>query len=389
MKILQVVSYGYFCGGAEKSVLLLKQGLTRAGHDVRVLSSDAGEPAERFSEYVFPQISPRGLGKYAYHLWYPRAYKALAAAIKDFQPDIVHFHTMGELSPAALFALQGVPAVMTVHGPEEYMPSMMPWTMAPHYFKNAGRTQPTIMGKLALMYCRLLQRPIYLRGLKHVQAIIAPHAFIAQKIKGDRLGPELVQIWNGIALPPHAPVRARHQLIFIGRLEAYKGVKYLLEAVQKLRQEIPSVQLSVLGDGPERKALEQYVRERDLAQHVTFTGWLPNDEVFARLQAATVVAIPSTVPELPTVCFEALAVGRPVVGTNLGAIPEVITPKTGKIIPPADAQALADALASYMRLDLPALQATAEACSASAQRFSVETFVRQTTALYQDTLAAS
>ena len=110
MKVLQVISYGYLAGGAEKSVLLLKEKLLEYGHTVKVVSSDHGVhgAGQRFSTVEFPEIDgPHTslLSKTIKHLWYIPSYKTIKAVVDEFKPDIVHFHVLGQLSPSALFAI--------------------------------------------------------------------------------------------------------------------------------------------------------------------------------------------------------------------------------------------------------------------------------------------
>src|ERR1700738_2189710 len=183
MKILQVISYGYLAGGAEKSVLLLRQKLQQRGHKVIVVASDHGKgTAQHFSDVVFAEIDNPATSlarKAAHHLWHAPARRTIKNVVTAFKPDVVHFHTMGQLSPAALFALGRVPGVLTVHGPEEYVSGIVEWGFPSHLF-NGSVSVPnlTALGKAYYFYFRFLQRPLYVHGFrKHLKAIIAPSKY--------------------------------------------------------------------------------------------------------------------------------------------------------------------------------------------------------------------
>jgi glycosyltransferase involved in cell wall biosynthesis len=388
MNILQVVSYGYLAGGAEKSVLLLRQKLQERGHKVMVLASNHNkDAAPHFSDEAFSEIDKPATSlarKAAWHLWYPPAYRAIKKIIADFKPDVVHFHTMGQLSPAALFALGGVPAVLTVHGPEEFMSGIVEWGL-PRQLFNGGTdvAHLTPLGKAYYIYFRFLQRPLYATGFKkYVRAMIAPSKYMAGVLKKERFGVPIHHIYNGIALPKRRSLQNKHQLLYVGRLEYVKGVDVLLKAMPQVVKAVPSAHLYIVGDGAVRAELEASRRHNHLQNHVTFCGWLQGSAVSDRYRQSTVVVIPSMWPEnLPTVCIEALAAGRLVVGSATGGIPELIQDgTTGRTVPAGDAGKLAAAIVSLLQSDLGL---ASDACADSAQRFAIAPFVDKIERLYK------
>lgn len=391
MKILQVVSYGYLAGGAEKSVFLLRQKLQERGHEVMVVSSDHGKYAEHFSDVEFPEIDKPATSlasKTVWHLWYPPAHRTIKRVIVQFKPDVVHFHTMGQLSPAALFALGRVPGVLTVHGPEEYMSTIVEWGLPSHLFNGKTNVSNlTTLGKAYYFYFRFLQRPLYVRGFrKHVRAIIAPSHYMANVLKKERFDVPIHHIYNGIELPDNHALQNKDQLLYVGRLEYVKGVDVLLKALPQIVKAIPTAQLFIVGDGGARAELEALAGELHLQNHVTFCGWLNDKALSDRYRQSTVVVIPSMWPEnLPTVCLEALATGRLVVGSATGGIPELVQDGvTGHTVPPGDAHALAAAIVDV--LQQPDLSAMSDARAVSAQRFAITPFIEKLEKLYQTTL---
>lgn len=383
MKILHVISMGYVCGGAEKSVVVLRDGLRARGHEVKIMSSDRDPHEAHFSDYECRHIQgPLGLFR---HLWSGSARRTLRRAIREFKPDVVHFHTMGELSPSVLFALGGTPALLTVHGPEEYTTSMLEWYLPPTAFNGDVRLDNlTPVGRLYHTFFKYLQRPLYVLGFRRLKLMVSPSKYLAKKIGQEQFDVPVAQVYNGIGLPDAKPLPSSPGLLYVGRLEHVKGVEVLLHAMPAIIKKVPKTQLRIVGDGPDRARLESLADELGIGSAVTFCGWRKGDEVLAEYARARVQVIPSVWPEnLPTVAIEALAVGRPIIGARVGGIPELIEDgKTGAIVPPGDAPALAET--AIRLLNDKKLAAMAKAAQASSHRFALDTFITNIENLYRD-----
>ncbi|WP_437492722.1 glycosyltransferase family 4 protein [Sorangium sp. So ce1014] len=152
------------------------------------------------------------------------------------------------------------------------------------------------------------------------------------------------------------PERGR-VVTFVGNVSREKGIHELLRAFEALGRDGcdggEPVHLVVVGDGPEREAVEQAAlrRERGPADlrdgrgRILAVGARPLSQVARHLAATDLLALPSWAEGTPNVVLEALAAARPVVATRVGGIPDVVTPgRTGLLVPPRDAGALARAL---------------------------------------------
>jgi glycosyltransferase involved in cell wall biosynthesis len=127
----------------------------------------------------------------------------------------------------------------------------------------------------------------------------------------------------------------------IGRLSPEKGIDILLQAVSLLPS--GAVSLVIAGEGLARASLEQQARRLGIGPHVHFVGTV--EDVGSLYPQLDLVVVPSRSEGLPNVLLEALSADIPVVATAVGAIPEVLTDKAaGQVVPPCDAQALADAI---------------------------------------------
>jgi glycosyltransferase involved in cell wall biosynthesis len=307
-------------------------------------------------------------------------------AVRVFRPDVIHFHTVGELSPSVLLAAHGVPYIVTVHGPEDFILGLLPWQLPASDYKNHTYrwSDVTVLGRLRYAYLRFLQRPLYLIALRRCARFVAPSRFMA-RILTEEAAPGLIeQIYNGINLPEHQPAVSNRRLLFVGRLEAVKGVDVLLRAFERIRRAHPDAELVIIGDGEQRGELEQLADELGASDAVRFRGWIGDGEVRSALASSTVLVIPSVWPEnLPTVALEAIGVGRAIVASRVGGMAELVEEgRTGLLTEPYDVGALAGALDTLLG-DPDLARRMGEAAHSRRARFSDESFVPAVCDLYR------
>ena len=169
---------------------------------------------------------------------------------------------------------------------------------------------------------------------------------------GRRAGPLLGLVSMPVGTDrfgPSTPVPDDGPVLAVGRLMAEKGFDVLIEAMALLpADEQPEV--VIVGDGPDRALLEALALRRDVS--ATFPGAVPPSEIGEWYRRARLVCVPSRREGFGMVVAEALAAGRPVVASAVGAAPAFITDGTnGHLVPPDDAVALSDALATALRSD--------------------------------------
>jgi glycosyltransferase involved in cell wall biosynthesis len=130
-------------------------------------------------------------------------------------------------------------------------------------------------------------------------------------------------------------------VVYIGRLSAEKGPAVMIEAWKRLGSKAPL--LEVIGDGPDMDRLKDMIKGTSVEQRITFTGQLPFSETQERLGRAKMLILPSICFEgFPMVIREAFALGVPVVGSRIGAIPFLVThAKNGMLFEPGDSGDLA------------------------------------------------
>lgn len=153
------------------------------------------------------------------------------------------------------------------------------------------------------------------------------------------------------AFSPPPTGTPRQGLLFVGRLAEKKGVTYLLDAFARLQPRHPGLALDIVGDGPLRAGLEAQAQALGIAGAVRFRGARPPAEVPGFFRQAALFVMPSVVAAsgdqegLGLVAAEALASGCPVVAHDLPAVRDlVLDGRTGRMVPPKDTAALADAI---------------------------------------------
>jgi glycosyltransferase involved in cell wall biosynthesis len=202
-------------------------------------------------------------------------------------------------------------------------------------------------------------------SLRASSAITAPSVYLSDVIESWMGGPAGVTVIPNGVRGGAASARGQHagqlRVLFVGRLVAVKRVERLISAAAR----VEGATLEIVGDGPERMALESVARELEVTDRVTFGGELEHREVLTRIGAADVLALASDVEGLPHVVIEALSLGTPVVAPAAGGIPEIVVDEeTGLLLPDADVDSL---VAAFERLrDAPSERARLSASAAAA-----------------------
>lgn len=169
-----------------------------------------------------------------------------------------------------------------------------------------------------------------------------------------------------LGIPAQAPC-----LMAVGRLSQEKGHVYLLRAAQQVMAQRPDVHVVIVGEGPLRHTLEEEARRLAIADRVAFVGFQAAAPAY--MVQCDVLINPSLSEALGNVVLEAMALGKPVIGSAVGGIPEIIVDgQTGLLVPPADSGALASALLQLLA-DPAATQAMGQRAAARVQEaFTIE-----------------
>jgi glycosyltransferase involved in cell wall biosynthesis len=292
---------------------------------------------------------------------------ATRAAVAEWRPDVVHVHWWFPGGLVAWPGRLGVPVVMTSHGTDLFL---------------ADRSSPL----------RWLARRV-LPAAAQATVISSPLAarLEALGVRRDRV--TVVPMPVPATVPvPRAPVPGR--ILFLGRLVERKGAHNALEAMAHLAARDPGVHLRLVGDGPERSRLEARAATLGLADRVTFVGAVPPSAVAEEYARASVFVMPAVTDwkgeqeGFGLVLVEAMRAGVPVVATASGGIGDVVRDGvTGRLVPPGDPRALADAVTGLLR-DPAAAEGLAQAARADVDaRYAPSAIARTFDGVYRRAVA--
>ncbi len=139
---------------------------------------------------------------------------------------------------------------------------------------------------------------------------------------------------------------------YIGRLSREKGVLNMIQAMPEIVNELPAVQLCIIGEGPLLESAKRMTQEEGLIEHVRFLGEVPHHQIPTCLNEMKLLVIPSYTEGLPTILLEAMACGTPVLATPVGNIPDIINDgENGFIIPTNSPSILASAIVAALSND--------------------------------------
>ncbi|MEV1288055.1 glycosyltransferase [Micromonospora sp. NPDC049679] len=365
MRVLHVNKFLYRRGGAEGYLLDLAELQRAAGDEVGYFGmthphNESPLPyAEHFPSHVEFEPAPRGLRPRAAAagrmIWSPAGRRGLARVLADFRPDVVHLHNIyHQLSPSVLAAARAakVPCVLTLHDYKLACPSYQlldkgelcdACVTGGPLMAARRRCKDGALGPSALLAVESwLHRS--LRAYDPVAVFVSPSRFLAGVMGRAGVFPDRMHVLNHFVDVAALPMKETPGggVVYAGRLSHEKGVDLLIEAVAALPAGAP---VDIAGDGPARPALEE--RARRLAPgRIRFHGRLDKTRLHELIRSAAVVAVPSRWHEnQPMAVLEAFGCGVPVVGTDLGGLPELITAGVdGEIVVADDPAALAVAL---------------------------------------------
>ncbi len=348
MRILLVSDYGTLSGGAEVMTLALRDGLRRRGHDARLFTSRArpnAGPIIADATCFGTTTRWRTLLQTAN----PWAYLALRRTLAEFRPDVVHVVMfLTQLSPLILPLLRAFPAVYQAV-----------WYRAVCPLGTKLRPDGTVCKVRYGAVCRRagclpwrdwLPLMLQMRLLAHwagvIDLTVPVSATVGQRLRQDGW-PAAAPLRYGVAPGPMRPPLADPPLIACAaRLVVEKGVDVLLRAFALLAPHHPQARLVIAGDGPQRAALTALADALGIGARVTWLGHVTREEVERQFRPAWVQVAPSRWPEpLGNVALEAMMRGTAVIATRGGGWTEVVQDGvTGRLVPPGDARALAEAL---------------------------------------------
>jgi glycosyltransferase involved in cell wall biosynthesis len=239
--------------------------------------------------------------------------------------------------------------------------------------------------------------PILSVIVRSADMITTNSTYTKQQIEGlVRLSCPIRVIPMGVN-PPDSPLvpgeSCRNTVLFVGRLVEWKGVDTLIRSMAGVRKVIPDSQLNIVGDGPLRDSLQHLVEDTGLTGSVRFYGKVNNEDLSKLYDSALVFVLPSrsyqglVMEGLGVVLLEAMSHGVPVIGSNVGGIPDIIEDgKNGFLFPGENENILADRIINLLSDSVLAERFRQEGFETVRTRFSWEAVSRQFSEIYAGTL---
>ncbi len=354
-------------GGLFRHVCDLAQAQTDAGHAVGVLCAD--EPNDvrtqariaELKETCALGVTRISLGRFP-GMSDVKALWATSAMVRELAPTVLHGHGAkgGVLSR---FALSSTPIarIYTPHGGSV------------HYAANS------VLGQLFGFAER--------RMLARTDGLIFESEF-ARSVFADRYGalPTNTQVvHNGLAPSEFDPLTLADNpadFLFLGEIRALKGVFTLLDAVAGIAAD-RKFRVDIAGDGPDMDAFRSAVEARSLTGVVNTLGALPAREAFTRARS---IVMPSHHDSFPYVALEAAAAGKPLIATSTGGIPEIFGPFAGRLVEPANANALQSAMERFLDDEAQYLRDADRLRQLVRERFSLNRMAEEISGVYATAL---
>jgi glycosyltransferase involved in cell wall biosynthesis len=365
--LLSVNNYHYPRGGADAMYLAHGAAFETLGwrHAWFSMKHPRNRPTP-WSEY-FPEEIEFGhayspverIGKAAASIWSIQAQQRLKALVRQFKPDVAHLHNIyHHLSPSILATLReaGIPTVMTAHDFKIACPNYRMYTQGQVCERCRGGNVANALVHRCVRDSVLASALVSVEALVHrslrswhrgPDLIVAPSQFVIDKMVSWGFDARrFVLIRNPVDATRIAPQPAPGKdFVYIGRLSVEKGLDCLIEAVRR-----SGVSLTVAGEGPLGDLMSQAVAASQ--GRIRWLGRLEADRVQELLRSARAVVVPSQWYEnAPLSVLEAFAAAKPVIATQMGGLPEMVTHgKTGWLVPVAQPDALAGMLAAVQSL---------------------------------------
>lgn len=357
MKILMVNKFLYPHGGSETYILDLGKQLSAMGHEVQYFGMDSeerivGNYAESYTSAM--DFHTTGLQKLLYPfkiIYSVEARKKIRVVLEDFEPEVVHLNNINfQITPSIIYEIckwkkqtkNCVKIIYTAHDPQWVCPNHM--MMIPATKELCFKCKNGKYGECAKYRCihnslvksllGTIEGYMYktLGTYRKVDTIICPSHFMKNTLSSNQdVVKHLVVLHNYCDTKEISSVEKKDYVLFFGRYSEEKGIEVLIDACKQLSE----VDFVFAGDGPLREEVEK-------VENIKNVGFLSGEKLRMMIARARFAVVPSICYEnCPFAVIEAQKLGTPVIGSNIGGIPELIDEgRTGELFEAGNVEAL-------------------------------------------------
>lgn len=365
--------------GAARFAERLAAGLVQRGDDVHVAA-----PSKRhaltgaFRETI--EGEQMTVHRWASWRWYPhdwlrfvlpwRARGYARKLLDQVQPDVIHIQSHIVIGRA--LAIEGTKRGIRIVATNHVMPeNVLDFTMLPERLKRVFVRWGWGMAD---------------RVLRLASAVTTPTRRAADFLERNTHRRGVLPVSCGLRAANYTAdltPRAAHKIVFVGRVTREKQVDVILRALTRFDRDL-NVTFTVVGDGDQRKHLEKLATDLGVADRVTFTGRVSDEELRRHLTEASVFVIASIADLQSIATMEAMASGLPIVAANAMALPHLVNEgENGYLFQPGNDRELADAVSSILTRDADAYRAMQQASLDAVQVHDIDRTLETFSALYR------
>jgi len=347
MKILFINTTGGYFGGVEQNIAQSAKGLTLAGHTCYFACKNISGIDQSQFEALFAQSWV--LGK-----------TSLSEIVQTIHPDVFYVHKFESIGD--ILSVKGSKRVVRmIHDHDLYCPRRHKYYA---YTRKicTHRCGPICYADLAFLkrtekgirFVSIRKKLLEMQNNKNVDTFLVGSAYMQKELERNGFDHKKIHV-----LPPCVQSYSealqsfplQPSILFVGQLIKGKGVDILLKAYALLLQKTGTpIPLHLIGQGNEEQALKTQVQDASYKAQVQFHGWVSHEELSRFYDNSTMVVVPSRWPEpFGMVGVEAMLRQRPVIGADVGGIPDWLkNGQNGLLVPPNDQNALCDAMYSLV-----------------------------------------
>jgi glycosyltransferase involved in cell wall biosynthesis len=360
LKILVVNKYLYNKGGAERSMFSIASLFESKGHEIAYFSMhDPKNIKTSYNKYFISNIDyfePSSFLKKiknSIKIIYNRdAVKKFGKIVSDFKPDLIHSHNIYHQLTPAIYSIakkHHIPVIQFLHDLKIVCPVYLfisngricdgKCRYHHYYWCTIKRCNRNSIIKSLVNTIEMYFHNVVMKYYNMVDLFISPSNFLTRKVISMGFSPDKI-----VTLPHFAKTEnitpnyswKNREIIYFGRVANEKGIGTLISAVRGL-----NIALKIIGDGPEKNQLIQYTEAHKI-ENVTFLPHLDSKTLLNELLGCMFTVLPSIVYEnCPNAVIESFLCGKPVIGADIGGIPEMIRNlKTGLTFIPGDSEDL-------------------------------------------------
>jgi len=405
VKVLLVNKYFYLKGGPERHIFKINKILQAKGHQAIPFSmqDERNEPTP-YAKYFVSKVDFNSsmslrdkLRMIPRVIYFLEAKRKIEALIRKVKPDIAHLHNIAhQISPSVLHSLKkfDLPVIQTLHDYKLICPTynmvargrICERCKGHQYYQAVLQRCNKGSFSFSLLNCVEMYLHKFLRIYeRNVDFFIAPSDFLRNKVIEFGInGGKIFHIPTFVDSREYSPqYNGDNYFVYFGRVSQEKGLSTLVEAMKTVR----ASKLLIIGEGELKNSLEGYTSQKSISD-IKFLGHLSSERLKSVVRSSRFVVLPSEWYEnCPASILEAFALGKPVIGSNIGGIPELIEDGVdGLLFEPGNSEELSEKIAYLISRPQLREQMGKNARKKVEEKYNPEVYYQSLMGIYQKLL---